>query len=269
MDNQQFAGLIAKAKALHRQLRTPENSLAIRELLQQALTAPSNPTSQELAETVSLLAEILMCDYLNSWNHAGAAQLAEAEAAVGRALAAVADLALAHYASGLIHRAKGEHDAALAAFNRTVELNPEFALAHAQKGAELIYTGRPLEALTSIDAAIRVSRPDSPARPMFFWYMGRAHFFAGNYREAIPWLRRSVEGRGNIWYNRAYLASALALIGEREAAEAALREFDAAFPGFTLARVIATEQTNPNDNSLVVAARQKFHEGLLAAGMPR
>jgi adenylate cyclase len=259
--------LLERARALHRELRTPENSLAIRRHLQAALAVDPGSDLRRRAEALGLLAETLMCDYLNSWNDAGAAELAEAEAAVERALAIIADLAIAHYASGLVHRAKGQHDAALAAFSRTVELNPEFALAHAQKGAELIYTGRPQEALTSIEAAIRVSRADSPARPMFFWYMGRAHFFAGNYREAIPWLQRSVEGRGNIWYNRAYLTSALALVGEREAAAAALHAFDAAFPGFTLARVVETEQTNPNDNPLVVAARHKFHEGLLGAGL--
>src|SRR5271155_1157865 len=148
MDDHRSADLITKAKALHRQLRTPENSLEIRELLRRALVAVSNLTPNEVAQASSLLAETLMCDYLNSWNDAGAKELAEAETAVKRALAAVADFALAHYASGLFHRAKGEHVAALAAFTRTVEFAPEFALAHAQKGAELIYTGRPLEALT-------------------------------------------------------------------------------------------------------------------------
>jgi adenylate cyclase len=260
--------LISRAKALHRQLRTPENSLQIRELLQEALADSAGMAPAELTETWTMLAEILMCDYLNSWNCAGMAELAEAEEAIRRALEIAPELAGAHYASGLIDRARGRHEAALAAFARTVELNPEFALAHAQQGAQMIYTGRPLEALPLIEAALRISRPESPARPMFCWYMGRAYFYAGKYEDALSWLRQSVEGRGNIWYNRLYLASGHALVGDREAAAAALSEFDAEFPNFTLARVIATEQTNPNDNPVVVAARQKFHEGLLRAGMP-
>jgi adenylate cyclase len=198
---------------------------------------------------------------------AGARELSQAEIAARRALEIVPDLAAAHYASGLIHRARGRHDASLAAFTRTVELNPDFALAHAQLGAELIYTGRPLEALPRIESAIRIS-PDSPARGMFDWYMGRAHFFAGDYGDAIPWLRWSVEARGNLWYNRLYLVSSCALMGDQSAATAALREFNAEFPNYTLARVIASEQTNPNHNSVVIAARDKFHEGLRRAGMP-
>ena len=266
MGDQESRGFLMRAKALHRQLRTPENSLAIRDLLKRALAEPSGLPRHELAEAWSLLAELLMCDYLNSWNRAGAAELAAAETAVRRALDLDPDLAMAHYSNGLIDRARGRHAAALAAFSRTVELRPDLALAHAQLGAELIYTGRPLEALPRIETAIRIA-PDSPARGMFEWYMGRALFFAGKYSDAAPFLQRSVSGRGNLWYNRLYLVSSLALSGEDAAAAAALREFDAKFPDFTIARVIATEQTNPNDDPIVVGARNKFHEGLSRAGM--
>jgi hypothetical protein len=64
-------------------------------------------------------------------------------------------------------------------------------------GAQLIYTGRPLEALPLIETALRIS-PERPARPMFCWYMGGAYFYAGKYGDAIPWLQQSVEGRGNL-----------------------------------------------------------------------
>jgi tetratricopeptide (TPR) repeat protein len=268
MGRQTTADLVSRARALHRQLRTPENSLEIRELLQKALADPASLAPSELAETCSLLAEILMCDYLNSWNGARAGELTLAEDATRRALEIVPNLAGAHYASGLIHRARGRHEAALAAFARSVELNPDFALAHAQQGAQLIYTGRPLEALPLIEAALRISHPQSPARPMFCWYMGRAYFYAGKHGDAIPWLQQSVEGRRNLWYNRLYLVSAHALAGDRDAAAEVLRAFNVEFSNFTLARVIASEQTNPNDNPIAVAARQQFHDGLLRAGMP-
>jgi hypothetical protein len=78
--------LISRARALHHQVRTPENSLEIRELLQKALEDSTGLEPRELAETWSLLAEILMCDYLNKWNEAGIGELAEAETAARRAL---------------------------------------------------------------------------------------------------------------------------------------------------------------------------------------
>jgi tetratricopeptide (TPR) repeat protein len=209
-----------------------------------------------------------MCDYLNGWNNSGATQLKEAENAVGRALEIAPGQAAAHYATGLIHRARGEHEPALAAFTRTVELSPKFALAHAQQGAQLIYTGRPLEALQPIDTAIRISRPDNPSLPMFFWYKGRAHFVSDNYPDAIECLQRSVNGRDNVWYNHLHLVSAYALNKDSEAATAVLRRFDDRFPNYTMSRVIQNEQANPHSNPTMVAAREKFHDGLRLAGMP-
>jgi adenylate cyclase len=266
--NRDQGELISRARTLYRQLRTPENSAEIRELVQKALADPAGLQPRELAATLSLLAEILMCDYLNSWNQAGADELAQAEAAVGRAFEIAPDLAAAHYASGLIHRARAQHEASLADFTRTVELNPEFALAHAQQGAQLIYTGRPLEALPRIETAIRISRADNPSHAMFYWYMGRAYFVSGNYRDAIPWLRRSVEGRGNLWYNRLYLVSACALQGDLGAASAGLDDFDRHFPNYTIRRVVSNEQVSLYDHPVMIASCERFHDGLRLAGMP-
>jgi hypothetical protein len=49
-----------------------------------------------------------------------------------------------------------------------------------------------------------------------------------------------------------------------------LQEFNnnSRFAGYTLERVNASEKTNPDDDPVVVAARQKFREGLQIAGMP-
>jgi len=229
--------LLARAKALynHERVTTPENTLRTRQALRQALDNSPDVEQGRLAEAWSLYTEILMCDYLNHWNDAGVSELAEAEKAVQHALQIAPDLAQAHYASGLVYRARGEHQRSLAAFTQTIALNPNIPLAHAQQGAELIYTGRPKEALPPIETALRISRPDSPLRGMFYWYMGRAHFFTGDYHDAVPWLRKSVEVRPNLWYNRLYLVSACALIEDKIGAETALREFDARFPGYTLA----------------------------------
>jgi adenylate cyclase len=268
--NLSAADFLARARALysHEKAPTPANTLVTRRMLREGLENLAGLKSRPLAEAWSLYAEILMCDYLNRWNDAGKRELAEAEHAVERALEIAPDLAQAHYSGGLVYRAKGEHQRSLAAFTRAIALNPNIPLAHAQQGAELLYTGQPEEALQPIQTALEISRPDSPSRGMFYWYMGRAHFFAGNYHAAIPWLRKSAELRPNLWYNRLYLVSACALDGQPEAAASALRDFAQRFPGYTVARVVSDEQTNPNSNSVVVEGRRNFHEGLLKAGMP-
>lgn len=241
----------------------PENTLATRQLLQRSLVL--DPSS---ADTWARLAHIIANDHLNHWNNTGREQLYDAEEATRKALLLDPYLALAHLANGLIQRAHGAHDAALEAFSRAIELDRNFATAYAQKGNQFTLMGSPERAHPLVEQAIRLS-PHDPSIGIFQWFIGRANFFAGHYEEAIPWLRRSVETRPNIWYNRLYLVSAYARSGMSQAAVHALDDFNRRFPSpvYTLAVVKEREDATPNDEPTVVAAREKFHEGLLWAGM--
>jgi adenylate cyclase len=218
------------------------------------------------ADSSALLATSTLCDYLNRWNDAGATKIAKAETAVKHTLGIKPDHFLGHYAKGFLHRTRGEHDAALAAFTEALKHNPDFARGHAQRGAELIYLGRPEEGIAEVEKAIELN-PKSPSLGMFYWIIGRARFFMGQYAEAIPPLQRSVRLWPNLWYNRLYLVSAYALLGQIAAARRNLRAFDKLYPGYTLARVEVEERANPNKNRFMVAGRRKFHDGLRRAGM--
>jgi adenylate cyclase len=241
----------------------PEHSLATRQLLEQS--AALDPSS---AETWARLGEVIVSDYLTHWNNTGREQLRDAEEAVRRALLIDPSHAVAHVVHGLIERARGDHHAALEAFNRAIELDRNFARAYAHKGNELTLMGRPAEAPPLVEQAIRLS-PHDPSIGMFHWIIGRAHFFTGEYHQAIPWLRKSVETRPNLWFNRLYLVSACALVDMPEQATRALFEFNRRFPSpvYTVAVVETQESAEPNDDPIVVAARDKFHEGLVRAGM--
>lgn len=242
----------------------PEHTLATRQLLQRS--AALDPSS---AETWARLGDIIASDYLTNWNDTGEEQLQEAEEAVRKALLIDPNHALAHLAHGIIQRARGEHHSALEAFSRAIELDHNFAWAYAQKGNQLILVGRPAEAPTFVERAIRLS-PHDPSIGMFHWIIGRALFFTEEYQQAIPWFRKSVETRPNLWFNHLYLVSACALADTPEQAIRALSEFNRRFSNtaYTLAVVEARESATPNDDPIVVAARAKFHEGLLRAGMP-
>jgi TolB-like protein len=241
----------------------PEHTLATRQLLQQS--AALDPSS---AETWARLGEVIASDYLTHWNNTGREQLRDAEEAVRKALLIDPNHALAHVVHGLIARARGDHHSALEAFTRAIELDRNFAFAYAHKGNELTLVGRPAEAPPLVEQAIRLS-PHEPSIGMFHWIIGRAYFFTGEYRPAITWLRKSVETRPNLWFNHLYLVSACALAGMPEQAMRALAEFNRLFPSpvYTLAVVEARESATPNNEPTVLAARQKFHEGLVLAGM--
>lgn len=251
------------AESLFLSAITPEHDLAARKLLEQSVRL--DPSS---AEAWARLAEITASDYFQHWNNTGPDQLAEAAAAVEKALALDPDLALAHFANGFIHRARGEHQAALAAFDRAIALDPNFALAYKEKADELILLGHPDEAPPLVERAIELS-PRDPSLGIFYWVLGRGYFYAGQYRQAIPWLIKSVEARPNVWYNRLYLASAYGLLHETGEAGKILGDFRRRFTNrlYTVALIASFEKRNPSGNPLVVAARDKFHEGLLQAGM--
>lgn len=241
----------------------PEHTLATRKLLQQS--AKLDPRS---AETWARLGEIIASDYLTNWNNTGKEQLREAEEAVRHALLIDPNHALAHAAHGLIERARGEHHSALEAFSQAIELDRNFAFAYAQKGNELILVGRPAEAQPFVEQAMRLS-PHDPSIGMFQWIIGRANFCIGKYSEAIPWFRKSVETRPNLWFNRLYLASACALANMPEQAARALSDFNRRFSDrvYTLSVIDMLESATPNDEPTVLDSRKKLREGLARAGM--
>ena len=245
----------ARARSLYEKPVTPQRTQQMLGLL-----------DESTAETAALTATTVICEYLNRWNEAGPAKLSRAEAAVEQALARDAGHFMAHYAKGFVHRGKGQHQASLDAFEQTIKYNPEFARAYAQKGEQLLYLGRFADAIEAVDRAIELS-PKSAVRGYFFWVEGRARFFLQQDTEAVRWLQDSVRNWRNVWYNRLYLVSAHAHAGNVSGAARVLRSFDRQFPEYTLDRVIENEAATPADHPLVVAGRERFHEGLRRAGM--
>lgn len=254
---QGVADPLARAKALYERSVTPRRTQEMRGLLRDSA-----------AETAAFNATTVLCQYLNRWEDAGEAELAEADAAIKQALDIDPNYFLAHYAQGFLDRASGRHEASLAAFDRTIAFAPEFARAYAQKGEELVYLGRPADGIKEVARAMELS-PNSAVRGYFYWVIGRAQFFLEEDAEAISWLQRSIRAWPNVWYNRLYLLSAHGLTDQRSAARRVKRAFDQQFPGYTLAKVIQNEGATPDDNPLVVSGRERFHEGLLRAGLAR
>ena len=252
-----------QAMALYISGITPERTLEARRLL--ARSVQRDPNS---AESWAWLAEIVMVEYLHHWNQIGKDDLKVADEAVGKAVALDPNIAQAYYAGGLLRRARGQHNGALEAFSRALELNPNLPRALAEKGNELTLLGRPAEAPPLVEQAIRLS-PRDPSLGGFYWIIGRAHFFTGDYRDAISWLRNSAALRPHDWYVWLYLVSAYALDHQPDEARKVLQEFNnrSEFAGYTLQRV-ASIDTNPDDNPVVVAAGQRFRSGLQIAGMP-
>lgn len=248
-----------RARRLYDERRSPQTTREMRQLL----TASSD-------EAALLRAITVVCDYLNCWNNVTLAEVDEAWALVRQVLKADPGNFLAHYAKGFINRARNQHTAAYNAFSKAIEYAPDFARAYAQRGEELIYLGRPARGIEQAEEALRRRSPESIARGTFYWIIGRAHFFMGNDAEAIKRLVPSVELWPNLWYNRCYLIAAHAHSADMTAAAAAPTALNSVddFAGYTVARVIDNETHVPASHPRVKQGRERFHDGLIRAGMP-
>ena len=95
--------------------------------------------------------------------------------------------------------------------------------------------------------------------------LGRAYFVLTDYDDAIHWLQRSVDKRGNLWFSGAFLVAAYAVAGHLEAAREALRQFYCrGFGWYTpqrIAEIYATEL--PNNDQL---RHEVLFRGLELAG---
>jgi adenylate cyclase len=250
---------------------SPEQHLSARQFLEASLQR--DPQS---AESWSQLAGLLVNDYLNNWNEAkqsgeaGKDLLRRAEKALAEALKIDPTVAAAHLADGFIRRAKGDHQGALDAFDRAVQLDRNSARANAQKANQLVMVGRPKEAPPLVLKAIALS-PGDPYVGTFYWVIGRAYFVMQDYDDAIVWLRRAVEVRPNVWYNRAYLLAAYAHLGRHEQPEGrtALSDYNGGFSGYTVQRIRDLyEKELPHPDPLMQASIQALYDGLQKAGIP-
>jgi len=129
----------------------------------------------------------------------------------------------------------------------------------------LILRGRPKDALPHVADAIKLS-PNDPSIATFYWIKGRAHFFAAEYDEAIPLLEQSVEQQPTLWYPLAYLVAATA-VKDKGRAGAILAQFKSLFGDLTLKDIKEYEESNPDDNQVVVDARDALHRLLQDAGI--
>lgn len=100
----------------------------------------------------------------------------------------------------------------------------------------------------------------NPYHPERFWnHLGRAHYTAGQYSEAVAALSRITRPD---YTHHALLAAALGQLGDKTAAAAHAQEVLRQEPTFLVQRCLATSHYRLDTN------RDHLREGLLKAGLP-
>jgi tetratricopeptide (TPR) repeat protein len=236
------------------------------------------------------LADAYVSDYLNRWNEANKQNNNSGN---GKELVKWATIALtnpngsnssvkARYAQALLYRAKGDYASALTQFQSLINDGLGFPRCYAQYANELINTVDPNDplldtAVNSVTAAINAAQVTIQAGGMelslgtFYWILGRAQFFKGQYSSAIKSFQTSRDGdgsnpsrtwmRADLWYNQLYLVSAYELNQDHNDAVGAFRIFQNNFPNFPKGYLDYYENDLPNPKKT-----QLFRSGLSKFG---
>jgi adenylate cyclase len=137
---------------------------------------------------------------------------------------------------------------------RALALNPNYDLVVVQQGELLTWLGNAEEGIEWIRKAMKLN----PHHPERFWsHLGKAHFTARQYAEAIEaFMRLSVTDHTH----HAFLAAAYAWLGDSTAASAHFARIHVLDPKFDLDSHLATLHYKDDSNL------QHYREGLLKAG---
>jgi adenylate cyclase len=250
-----------RAMAANTSYPTAEKRLETRQHAEAGLKAdPDN------ARLLALLAHVLAVDVVNGWNGAGQAEVDRAEAAAKKAIRLDYNNPLAHHALGLVHRLHGDHQAAFEAYNEAIKIDRNCARSYAQAANELVFLGKPEDAIPLAKKAAILS-PKDPSIGTFLWVEGRAYFTIGRYPDAIETLAESVRVQPNYWFTHAWLAAAYALVDRRPEARKTLATLRKNFPEYDLARITEYYKEEQFLNPTLEAASAQLLSGLRKAGL--
>ncbi len=182
-----------------------------------------------------------------------------AEALARRAVGLDGADAEARSCLGWALQARGEREGALVEIERALAMSPNLAVAHWQRGATLIFSGRPKEGLDAHETCIRLD-PRDPFMAVRLLHIACGLYFAGEYEGVIEAAKRLILSYPDFPMIYRWPAAALGQLGRKAEAkewlEKAISGAPAAFKMYVSNRV---PWFRPEDHAHLV-------EGLRKAG---
>jgi len=270
-----IAPAIADAE-LQRAVRKPPDSLDAWAAYQRGLwhLSEANPDDNTIAQKFFRQAIDLDPTFAGGYSGLALAQLqaaavyqklglleaqSSAEALARRAVALDGADAEARSCLGWALQARGELQGALAEIERALGMSPNLAVAHGQRGATLIFAGRPKEGLAAVQTSIRLD-PRDPFSAIRLLHIACGLYFSREYEEAIEAAKQLIRSYPDFPMIYRWPAAALGQLGRtaeaKEALDKAVSLAPAAFDMYVRKRV---PWFRPEDHAHLV-------EGLRKAG---
>jgi TolB-like protein len=194
-----------------------------------------------------------------------AVRLAAAEAALTKVLSLTSKHAMAHCLFGVVQIFTNRAIQGIAECEQALELDRNLAQAHGWIGLAKCFIGRAEETEAHVLEAFRLSPRDNKT---YDWMAmaGIAKFLLGADDAAAASFRRSIEANRNAPpFVHFFLAAALAHLGRRDEARAAVQGGFALDPTFTIGRFRAGAAA---DNPTYLSQRERIVDCLRMAGVP-
>lgn len=172
-------------------------------------------------------------DYRNQWTDSGGHALARALEFAETALRIDPEIREVHWVLAYVHAQGRRHDQAIGHLNQAIALDPSFADAYALLGSIHTFIGQPAKAIPLVRTAIQLN-PE--AGHLYFLVLGRAYLFRGDAEQALINLREALSRNAVNLETHIYLAAALALTGDKEAALWEAEEIRALQPRFSIGK---------------------------------
>ena len=163
-----------------------------------------------------------------------------AEALARRAVALDGADAEARSCLGWALHSRGELEGALVEIERALGMSPNLAVAHWQRGATLIFSGRPKEGLDALETCIRLD-PRDPFMAVRLLHIACGLYFAREYEGAVEAAKRLIRSYPDFPMIYRWPAAALGQLGRNDEAkgwlEKAISHAPAAFSMYVHNRV--------------------------------
>jgi adenylate cyclase len=228
-------------KGLTNNLAAFEKYLQGREYSIQA-TKEANDKAQRLYEEAVALdpafalayAHLAFTHFLNAqfaWSKDPGESARKAYEMANKALALDDSLDSPHYFLGLAYINMGQYDTAVAEAEKGVELNPNGHEALLALGTILDRVGRPREAITVIEKAMRLN---PMPQALYYAWLGVGHMLTGQNDSAMALLEKGLRVQPDNAVCLVHLAATYSLAGRQEDARKTAEEFLRLNPKFSL-----------------------------------
>ena len=195
------------------------------------------------AQAYALLGALYWFDALNYWSENPAADLKRATELAQQALALDDSNGMALEQLCEIDWMQRRFDQSVAEGQRTVALNPNYAIGYQALTDALLNSGRPQEAIGTINKAIRL---DPAGEDFYVFFIGAAYVLMGRYQDAIPLLRRNAAAYPHEPWVHINLIVAYTELGRDKEAHAEAAEVMRISPHFDLASLRRTKDEATN-----------------------